>query len=42
MFFMIVPYSRVQVPPEDGLRGESTSREWSLGPKDILRMVLDP
>ena len=23
---------RVQVPPEDGLRGESTSREWSLGP----------
>ena len=33
---------RVQVPPEDGLGGESTSREWSWGSKDILRMVLDP
>ena len=29
-------YPRVQViPPEDGLGGESISREWSLGPKDI-------
>ena len=24
---------RVQVPPEDGLGGESTSREWSWGVK---------
>ena len=32
---------RVQASPEDGLGGESTSKEWSLGPKEILRMVLD-